>query len=671
MQHDTAGDAPITLGAVTLTAAQANIVHRARAALHRRGGVLLADDTGAGKTFIALALAAPYGAPVLVVAPAALRTTWLRAMHRTAVHGTFCSYEQLSRGASPAERAGAVIFDEAHHLRTPATRRYRAARTMCAGLPVILASATPVHNRVADRDALLALFMGVDAADIDDATRGTLIVRGTALVPHGPSVTEHPAHPIADVRAIAAAIGALPGPAPPRDGGTALALWRMSLLRAWCSSAAALASMLRRAELSAAALLDAWQAGRTPSRRELGPRDSGNEEQLAWAELTAPAGTVTPALVAHAQAHRAGVRRLRALVAAHEDTDRQRALVLRQIMQQHDGAPVLACTQYAATVDALWRALRGVPGVAALTARGGRIASGRLPREDVLARFAPVARGVRPPPPRERIALLITTDVVSEGLDLQDAGVIVHLDTPWTPARMAQRMGRLTRPGSPHATVHVHRVAPPYATAALLRLEQRLRAKRAAARATRSPAEAQHEIETFLAAWHRAPAPGASGSAADVMAAPPLPRVAAADTDEAGWIALVTFPGPRLIAALGRGAPSTSPVVVARALAALDRGQECDTPSDVAPRVRAVLRWVRHDCARCVAMTTRPVAARRHHRTLGAAVQNLARAPAHQRAALAVHGSTTFAQLAVPPEHPAYSIAPLVPSIIILLQRNA
>src|SRR5690606_38445478 len=124
------------------------------------------------------------------------------------------------------------------------------------------------------------------------------------------------------------------------------------------------------------------------------------------------------------------------------------------------------------------RELRGAPGVAALTAHGGRIASGRISRTDALARFAPMAQGARPPRERERISLLLATDVVSEGLNLQDAGVVVHLDVPWTPARLAQRVGRVTRPGSPHAVVTVHRIAPPRAAAALLALERRLNLKR-------------------------------------------------------------------------------------------------------------------------------------------------------------------------------------------------
>ena len=43
--------------------------------------------------------------------------------------------------------------------------------------------------------------------------------------------------------------------------------------------------------------------------------------------------------------------------------------------------------------------------------------------------------------------VLVATDVASEGLDLQAAGVVVHYDLPWSPVRLDQRNGRIHRIG--------------------------------------------------------------------------------------------------------------------------------------------------------------------------------------------------------------------------------
>src|SRR6185312_16097211 len=88
-------------------------------------------------------------------------------------------------------------------------------------------------------------------------------------------------------------------------------------------------------------------------------------------------------------------------------------------------------------------------GVAALTAHGGRVAGGRISRREVLVQFTPHADGAAVPT-ADHIRLLIATDVLSEGLDLQRASVVVHLDLPWNPARLEQRVGRVRRLGAEH-----------------------------------------------------------------------------------------------------------------------------------------------------------------------------------------------------------------------------
>src|SRR5213075_485696 len=109
---------------------------------------------------------------------------------------------------------------------------------------------------------------------------------------------------------------------------------------------------------------------------------------------------------------------------------------------------------------------------------------GRVSRDVVLEQFAPEHGGVREVGAASRIDLLITTDLLSEGLNLQRASVIVHLDLPWNPARLDQRVGRARRLGSRHETVSVYVIAPPAAADRLLRVEERLREKLSVAQRT-------------------------------------------------------------------------------------------------------------------------------------------------------------------------------------------
>lgn len=95
-------------------------------------------------------------------------------------------------------------------------------------------------------------------------------------------------------------------------------------------------------------------------------------------------------------------------------------------------------------------------------------------RTQRIRRFAPRANGFPDLPPDEEIHLLISTDVLSEGQNLQDADVLINYDLHWNPVRMVQRIGRLDRIGSPHARIDVLNFFPEQELDELLGLLERL-----------------------------------------------------------------------------------------------------------------------------------------------------------------------------------------------------
>jgi superfamily II DNA or RNA helicase len=104
-------------------------------------------------------------------------------------------------------------------------------------------------------------------------------------------------------------------------------------------------------------------------------------------------------------------------------------------------------------------------------------------RNQMLARFSPkTVVGQAYTPPDGEVDLLLSTDVVSEGQNLQQAGAVVSYDMPWNPQRVVQRNGRVIRLLSPHEQVFLTTMLPePGELERLLRLEARLQAKIAAA----------------------------------------------------------------------------------------------------------------------------------------------------------------------------------------------
>lgn len=76
--------------------------------------------------------------------------------------------------------------------------------------------------------------------------------------------------------------------------------------------------------------------------------------------------------------------------------------------------------------------------------------------------------------PEHELNLLISTDVLSEGQNLQDASIVINYDLHWNPVRMVQRIGRVDRIGSPHERIDVYNFHPEDKLEELLRLMERL-----------------------------------------------------------------------------------------------------------------------------------------------------------------------------------------------------
>src|SRR3954466_3060295 len=72
---------PLTIGDITLFPHQRRAATRAKLLIHTAGGAMIADATGLGKTFVALAHAADVE-QALIVAPAALLEAWRSAAAR-------------------------------------------------------------------------------------------------------------------------------------------------------------------------------------------------------------------------------------------------------------------------------------------------------------------------------------------------------------------------------------------------------------------------------------------------------------------------------------------------------------------------------------------------------------------------------------------------------------
>lgn len=99
--------------------------------------------------------------------------------------------------------------------------------------------------------------------------------------------------------------------------------------------------------------------------------------------------------------------------------------------------------------------------------------------DSVLTNFSPRSkeRDKIYPNIKEEIDVLIATDCISEGQNLQDCDCLVNYDIHWNPVRIIQRFGRIDRIGSINDSVKLINFWPNMELEAYIKLEQRVRGR--------------------------------------------------------------------------------------------------------------------------------------------------------------------------------------------------
>ena len=152
-------------------------------------------------------------------------------------------------------------------------------------------------------------------------------------------------------------------------------------------------------------------------------------------------------------------------------TDRKLAELEKLIRKQHGREKILIFSQFADTVSYLSGELhrRGVDRLAAVTGSTDDPAA-------FAQRFSPESNQVRDQiSVAQELRVLIATDVLSEGQNLQDAAIVVNFDLPWAIIRLIQRAGRVDRIGQKAGEILCYSFLPAEGVERLIKLRSRVR----------------------------------------------------------------------------------------------------------------------------------------------------------------------------------------------------
>ena len=153
------------------------------------------------------------------------------------------------------------------------------------------------------------------------------------------------------------------------------------------------------------------------------------------------------------------------------ETDAKLNALEKLLTRTHPNDKVLVFTQFADTVHYVKNALseRGITQIAAAT--------GDSENPTALAwRFSPISNGQRGSINTEdELRVLISTDVLSEGQNLQDCSIVVNYDLPWAIIRLVQRAGRVDRIGQNAESILCYSFLPADGVERIINLRGRVR----------------------------------------------------------------------------------------------------------------------------------------------------------------------------------------------------
>ena len=615
-----------------LTSFQKHGVARALRLIQNMGGVIVADEVGLGKTFIAGEIIQLYSGRrqrVLLICPASLRdTTWKRFLTTYKLFVECLSFEQLANDVQLRDRQRPnadqkhlqrplgeyqlVIVDEAHNYRNPVTpTRAAVMRRLTFGQrrDLLLLTATPVNNSLWDLYHLIRYFLRQDAHLAD---RGILSIRERfekAMREDPSNLNPDILYPIIDATTVKRtrqfvkkhyASDTISGP----DGNpqpiefpipqaitvrynldeqlpgffdrleqaldpeneskinfvrympesylldkdelddarahALVGLLRSGLLKRFESSVYAFRKTVEKMVHEHKLFLNALAAGhvvKTAFMKELSADDDAVfEDILGSTEHSSDAALFdTNNLREAVERDQILLQDLVDLTSEiRADNDPKLQTLVKELvkigMQAETEATtdddetqkrkVLVFSYFEDTVkwikDYMGVVLYTHPGLTNYRDRMVVVSgSGELTgvsRQRAIEGFAPISLEAPSGKDQDLFDLLISTDVLAEGVNLQQCRHIINFDMPWNPMRLVQRHGRIDRIGSPHNRVFLRTIFPVNQLDRLLNLEQRILNKLAmaaasigvvapiegAAQGTQVFAETREEIEKLL-----------------------------------------------------------------------------------------------------------------------------------------------------------------------------
>jgi superfamily II DNA or RNA helicase len=427
--------------------------------LNKRGGVLIGDVVGLGKTLMATAVARifedDHDLETLIICPKNLVSMWEDYRTSYRLRGRVLSISRAIKELPKLRRYRLVLIDESHNLRNREGRRYRVIQDYIRAneSKVILLSATPYNKTYVDLSNQLRLFIPEDA---DVGIRPENLLQ---------SVERHILRNFVYLHAIEKG---LPIPIGTQDASLLDSRFTDADQDLYADDEEPDQTSQTSEVFKTSEVCNGEEQFRGRAAEVYEQYAGPLKRRFRWLRPERFVPQLAEDLCGDARA-------LLGILKKSGDWNPARDAKLNRLVnlitRKHPGKKVLVFTQFADTVDYLVAHLqdRGIARVAAAT--------GDTENPTRLAwRFSLESNEKRREvPPDQELQVLVATDILSEGQNLQDAAIIVNYDLPWAIIRLIQRAGRVDRIGQRAEEILCYTFLPVDGVERIIRLRARVR----------------------------------------------------------------------------------------------------------------------------------------------------------------------------------------------------
>ena len=509
---------------------QMDAVIQAKKILEGYGGVFISDVVGLGKTYICAMLAKLLGkGRKLVICPPVLVKQWQDVLFKFNVPAKVESLGKLDKIIDDeVEQFQYVFVDESHRFRRETTESFSKLHKICYGKKVVLISATPINNYSTDIESQISLFqskhnstiagvrdlekffgrlekgakefekgspeylkqLSKNSREIRDKILRYIMIRRTR--------NEISRYYSDDLQKNNVTFPKLGTPAPvtyefdddidktfsetveviknfkyaQRNLG---GFMKSILVKRLESSFFAFKNTLRRFEESYQKFIEMFSKGDVYISKQVDVYEllnNGDEDELLKLveedkAMHFKSAEFSKQFIIDLQSDLSNLKHLRKIweLVVRDPKLNQLKEELRS-NEKFQGNKKIIFTESKETAEYLHRELQKNFGDRVIVFSGG---SSEGLKEKIEKSFDPTVKN-----PEDKFDLLVTTDVLAEGVNLHRANLLINYDLPWNPTRIMQRVGRINRVGTKYAEIFVFNFFPTSATKKHLSLEERI-----------------------------------------------------------------------------------------------------------------------------------------------------------------------------------------------------